>query len=179
MLDQQTRRVEAAEARADCEREAARAQRMRDAMHERIEIAAHYADAFRSFGSEPPMAVDDESPARYRARLFNRLVRRLAPDHRLAKLRADDLSGYPLDHFESELIKAAQQEGASPSEANLPDDGIIMRTRTDSNTGGKFNEFYGKTSFIRDMSRPGRRVVAVIDRNTGQAIWGRPFPVAR
>jgi hypothetical protein len=46
-----------------------------------------------------------------------------------------------------------------------------MRTRVDANTGTKYNEFFGKRSYIADMGRPGRRVAKIVDRRTGQAIW--------
>jgi hypothetical protein len=81
VLDAQVGRIEAVEAREAAAREKARRARMRDAMHERNEIGSCYADAYRSFGSEVPAPADDEAPSRYRARLFNRLARRLAPDH--------------------------------------------------------------------------------------------------
>jgi hypothetical protein len=57
--------------------------------------------------------------------LFNRLARRLAPDHELSSIRADDLGSQPVvfDNFEALLLQAAVAEGASPSEANLPPDG--------------------------------------------------------
>jgi hypothetical protein len=180
VLDQQVRRIEAAEAHQAAEREAARAQRARDAMHERTEIGARYADAYRSFGSEPPAPVDDEAPSAFRRRLYNRLARKLAPDHKLASIRADDLSGQVLDNFEEILLDAAKAEGLTPSEANLPPSGeIVMRTRSDANTGGKFNEFFGTESFIKSMGREGRKVVAIVDRRTGNCIWGRPLQQAR
>ena len=178
VLDQQASRLEAMEARAALERDFARAQRMRDAAEARREIQATYSDAYRSFGNECPSPIDDEAPSAYRRRLFNRLARKLPPDHKLATLRADDLGSQPvvLDNFEAMLLQAAAAEGSSPSIANLPPDGtIITRTRSDANTGARINEFFGTTSFIKDMGRPGRRVAAIVDRRTGQAIWGRPF----
>jgi hypothetical protein len=84
-----------------------------------------------------------------------------------------------MDTIERLVIEAAQQEGEKPSFENLPDTGMVMRTRTDANTSTKFNEFYGKRSFIADMGRPGRKVERIVDRRTGNAIWGRPLPAAR
>jgi hypothetical protein len=89
LLDRKTADREAEQARADAALEDARRQRMRDNSEQRRLIAQTYDDAFRSFGVTTPEAVDDESPARYRARLFNRLARRLAPDHELSQIRAD------------------------------------------------------------------------------------------
>ena len=113
----------------------------------RREIASRYDDSFRSFGVETPAPVDDEAPAAYRRRLFNRLARKLSPRHELAEIRADDVSTSPvvMDRFEAMLLEAAQAEGLTPSLDNLPDDGsMLMRTRTDEDTGFKSNNFYGK-----------------------------------
>jgi hypothetical protein len=181
VLDRSMRRVEAVEARMDAEREDARRQRMRDAMHERTEIAARYDSAFRSFGTTVPEPADDEPVAAYRRRLFNRLARKLAPDHELSSIRADDLGGQAivLDNFERMLLDAAKVEGERPSVENLPADGsMVMRTRTDD-MNGKSIEWFGKRSFIADMGGPGRPVERIVDRRTGNAIWGRPFSQAR
>ena len=147
VLDAQTRRLEVVEAREAAAREEARRARMRDAMHERTEIGSRYADAFRSFGNEVPAPVDDEAPSRYRARLFNRLARRLSPDHDLASVRADDVSSSPtvFDNFEKLLLDAAKAEGEKPSVANLPPSGeMVARHRTDADTGSRVTEFFGR-----------------------------------
>ena len=178
LLDRQVARLERVEAKQAAEREEARRVRMRDAMHARTEIASRYDSAFRSFGSEPPAPADDEAPSRYRARLFNRLARKLAPDHDLASVRADDLGGHPtvLDRFEEMLIAAAKAEGERPSIDNLPTNGeMISRARVDADTGAKVTEFYGKRSFIADMGRPGRRVLRLIDPRSGRVLLGEPF----
>jgi hypothetical protein len=178
VLDGQVRRVEAVEARQNAALEEARRQRMRDAMHERTEIASRYADAFQSFGTEVPAPVDDEPVAAFRKRLFNRLARRLPSSHELSEIRADDLGGQAivLDNFERMLLDAAKAEGARPSIDNLPRDGsLIMRHRSDSATNERMTEFFGRESFIKSMGRPGRPVERIVDRKTGNAIWGRPF----
>ena len=178
LLDRQVARLEKIEAEQAAEREEARRARMRDNMHARTEIASRYDSAFRSFGSEPPAPADDEAPSRYRARLFNRLARKLAPDHDLASVRADDLGGHPtvIDRFEEMIIAAAKAEGERPSVENLPTDGaMISRARVDSDTGGKITEFFGKESFIKDFTRPGRRVVRLVDPASGRVLLGAPF----
>jgi hypothetical protein len=119
---------EAALKRADADLEVARRQRQRDNAEARRLIAQTYDDAFRSFGVTTPEPADDEAPSAFRKRLFNRLARRLPPDHDLAQIRADDLGSQPIvfDNFETELIKAATAEGASPSFENLPSDGSLV-----------------------------------------------------
>ena len=178
VLDAQVRRIEKVEAQHAAEREEARRARMRDNVFERNEIGARYADAYRAFGTEVPAPVDDEAPSAYRRRLFNRLARKLSPDHRLAQIRSDDLGGQAavFDHFENEMLEAAKAEGERPSQENLPTDGtIVARTRTDSDTGSKVTEFFGRESFIKSMGRDGRRVARLIDPNTRTVIWGRPL----
>jgi hypothetical protein len=177
VLDAQVRRLEAVEAQQAAEREEARRARMRDAMYERTEIGSRYADAFRAFGSEVPAPVDDESPSRYRARLYNRLARRLPPDHKLASVRADDLGSQPqvFDNFEEMIIAAAKAEGERPSQENLPSDGsMIARTRVDD-MNQRMTEFFGKQSFIKDFTRPGRRVARIVDPRSRAIIWGPPL----
>jgi hypothetical protein len=110
--------------------------------------------------------------------LFNRLARKLAPDHELSSIRADDLGSQPVvfGNFERMLLYAAKVEGASPSFENLPPSGeLISRNRVDSSTGERSVEFFGRRSFIADMGRPGRKVERIVDRNSGQVIWGKPF----
>ena len=77
------------------------------------------------------------------------------------------------------MLAAAQAEGLKPSPENLPDTGMIMRIRTDANTGGKFNEFYGKRSFIADMGREGRRVACIRNPHDNSVLWGQPLQQAR
>ncbi len=132
---------------------------------------ARYDDAFSSFNVQTPQAVDGEHPEKYRIRLFNRFVR---------KLPEGQAGGRPLgpamDNIERMVLDAARQEGLQPSFDNLPPDGsIVMQTRSDANTGGKFNEFFGRESFIKKMGRPGRKVLRIVDPRSGNAIWGAPF----
>ena len=108
-------------------------------------------------------------------------MKRLPSGHELSEIRADDISSQATvyDHFEREVIKAAALEGARPSPENLPCDGtLISRVRSDD-MGGKSIEFFGRESFIKDMSRPGRQVRCIRDARSGQAIWGSPLPQAR
>ena len=173
LLRERLRREEQELARQDASLEEARRQRQRANAEARRQIAGVYDDAFRSFGTEVPAAVDDEAPAAYRRRLFNRLARKLPSGHDLADVRADDVSGQPIvfDNFEALIIEAAKREGAKPSFENLPSDGEMVARHRSDDTGTRFTEFFGRSSFIKDMTRPGRKVAAIYDRNSGQAIW--------
>jgi hypothetical protein len=177
LLDRKLAAQEAEQARADASLEDARRAKMRDNAEARRLIAQTYDDAYRAFGVTTPEAADDEAPSAYRRRLFNRLARRLPDSHDLAQIRADDLGGQVIvfDNFERMLLDAAKVEAASPSEANLPSGGsLVARHRTDD-MGQRVTEFYGRRSFIADMGRLGRQVERIVDRNSGQTIWGKPF----
>ena len=166
---------EAAEER-QAERERARADSFR--CHE---LGAIFADAFAAFGTQTPPPADDERPSAYRRRLYERLRRKLPVGHDLANIRADELpSGDVYVEFERRVIEAATAEGAQPSVENLPPSGeLISRIRSDSNTGGKNIEWFGAESFIKDMSRPGRRVAYIRNPNDNTIIWGRQLQQAR
>ena len=177
LLDRRLADHEAEQARADASLEEARRPRQRANAEAREQIQATYADAFAAFGSEPPAAVDDEAPTAYRKRLFNRLARRLPTGHDLADVRADDVASQEVvfNNFEALLLQAARQEGERPSAENLPPDGtLVSRTRVDDMNGKSIN-WYGTESFIKGFTRPGRQVERIVDRSTGQAIWGKPF----
>ena len=175
VLAERLRREKVAMEREDAARDAARAQRARDAMHERREIAARYDDSFRSFGTTVPEAADDESPVRYRARLFNRLARRLSPDHDLASLRADDLGSVASAsslRVQRVLLEGRRDAGARRRTENLPRyERNDSRTRVDD-MGGRTTEFLGRELFIKSMGREGRRVSRIVDPTHGVAIWG-------
>jgi hypothetical protein len=153
---------------------------MREAAEARTEIASLYADAYRSFGSEPPMALDDEPPSRYRARLFNRLVRRLPQNHEWSSTRADDIPAGPaMDNIEAMVIAAALLEGQRPSQENLPPSGeLISRNRVDAATGERMTEFFGRESFIKSMGREGRKLLHIKNPASGAVLWGRALETA-
>lgn len=175
LLDQRLKREEAEQARADASLEEARRQRQRSQAEARTEIAARYDSAYASFGTTVPQAADDEPVQKYRARLFNRLTRRLPGSNEWSATRADDIPlGPAMDTIEALVLQAAQLEGQRPSFENLPDTGMVVRHRTDD-MGQRVTEFFGRRSFIADMGRPGRPVERIVDRNSGQTIWGKPF----
>jgi hypothetical protein len=167
---------EAALKRADADLEVARRAKMRQAAEQRREIQAVYADAFAAFDTEVPAPVDDEPVAMYRARLFNRLVRRLPQNHEWSSTRADDIPAGPaMDNIEAMVIAAALLEGQRPSQENLPPSGeLISRNRVDSATGERSVTWHGRESFIRGLTQPGRRVASILDKDRN-VIWGRPL----
>ena len=176
LLERQVRYREEAQARADAEMEVARRQKARAYAEGCRQLQARYDDSYAAFGVQVPRPVDGEHPEKYRIRLFNRLVRKLPEGHAWSDTRADDLPlGPAMDNIEVMVLEAAKREGLAPSMENLPEDGTIIACPRSDDAGAKITEFFGRESFIKSMGRPGRKVAAIIDRRTGQAIWGRPF----
>jgi hypothetical protein len=175
-------REEAELAQQDAEREREAADRARRYAERRREIQAAYSDSFSAFGTEVPAPVDDEPPSGYRRRLFGRLQRKLPSSHQLADIRSDDLRALTksaFEIFERQLLDASRQEGLKPSHENLPETGeLVQRVRTDEVTGERSVNWYGKESFIKQMSRGGRRVLRFIDPRTRSVLMGAPFSKA-
>jgi hypothetical protein len=133
---------------------------------------AKYADSFAAFGSQPPAPVEDERPGVYRARLFEHLRRRSPSGHEWPSVRADDIPPSARASIEALVIDAAMAEGAKPSVDNLPPPGeFVQRVRIDPDTNERRTEFFGRRSFIADMSRPGRKVAALLT-NRGTVFCG-------
>jgi hypothetical protein len=167
------------EDRAECMR--AEREQAREDAERRREIQARYADSFSAFGTLVPPPLDNERPGRYRQRLFDSLQHKLPPNHDLAMVRSDELSSAPARrNFEQMLLEAAVAEGDKPSFANLPRDGsMVTRVRTDPDSGHKRTEYYGRRSFIHDLSMEPKRVVRIVDPKSQKVIWGPEFPSAR
>ena len=175
LLRERVRREEAALEREDAESMMAERERVRNDSHRCYQISERYADAFESFGVRPPAPIDGERPGQYRARLFESLRLRLPSDSEWSGVRADSVPASARDQIELIVIAAAKKEGLTPSMSSLPASGEVTRLRTDPETGAKATEFYSRSSFIRDMGRPGRRVVRLLDPRSRTVIWGEPL----
>lgn len=176
VLQQERRELARLEAeQAEQEREAAA--RARAHAERKRQFQETYADAYAGFNIEAPMPQVDELPSRFRRRLYDGLRRRLAPDHELSTVRADELAGSAeaFANFERDLLRAAKAEAKQPSPANLPASGEISRVVIDDDTGQKVTKFFSRQSFIADLSRRGQKVARIIDRKTGNVIWGAPM----
>jgi hypothetical protein len=162
------------EAQAAADRIEARVQARADA-HRCREISELFDPAFQSHNQQTPPSIDGEPPRQYRRRLYDRLRLKLPPNHELADIRSDDAgSGQAYVNFERQMIDAAVREGEHPSSSNLPPDGsMISRVQTDD-MGEKSIRWFGRESFIKELSRPGRRVERFVHPNMG-VIFGRPF----
>jgi hypothetical protein len=140
-------------------------------------IAERYDGAFEKFGQQTPQSVADEYPGDYRRRLLQQLIDKLPESHEWANVEADDLDKEAIKPIEDQVLEAAKREGETPSLENLPKDGSMIKRETrDDSTGRHIVTWHGRESFIKSMGRPGLRVLRICNPNTGQVLFGPPFP---
>jgi hypothetical protein len=168
-LDRLSRLVDQVEnrARADASQrlDEMEAQRLKDRQR-RSEIQSRYDDVFRKFGERAPMAVADDAPRDYRRHLFGIAQNLLPRGHEMRAFKADEIGPSAIAPMEQQLFEALSQEAETPSLANLPRDGsMISRTKVNPVTNARETHWLGRESFISQMMRPARRVVAFHDRD--------------
>src|SRR5271165_5405072 len=128
-----------------------------------------------------PMAVADSCPPDYRRDLFALGQTMLPGDHELAGVDPHGLDGRAIVPFEALLLDALAAEEANPSYENRPDsvdDPRARRETFDPDSNARKIEYSAKTSFIKDLSREGRRVLRLMNPNTGAVLLGGPFSKA-
>jgi hypothetical protein len=156
--------AEEAQARADS---AAEAQERRDRIRRDAErCSAHqerYDNVFTKFGKRAPMALADDEPPTYRRQLFGLGQTMLPSDHWLAKVDPMEIDGKVIAPLEQMLIEALEAENENPSVENLPETVADSRARIekiDPETNERRIEWRARESFIKELSRPGRKVAS-------------------
>jgi hypothetical protein len=139
---------------------------------------AAYDPIYGKFGEKAPARVADESPKRYRRRLFPGLQDKLPDGHDLVRVNPDELDGDVIGNFEKMLHDAAEKEAAEPSGSNLPETVGDPRARHEriDDAGMKKIEWAAKRSFIADLNRSGRRVLRLVDPTGPRVLLGAPWP---
>jgi hypothetical protein len=138
---------------------------------------ARYDESFRRLGTDgAPPPHDGEFGGDYRRRLLGGLRDKLSPNHPFANVDFDDLDTPAIKAIEPQILESAGQEAEQPSPENLPkDDSMIERTRLDPMSGGRATHFFGRTSFIKGFTRPGRKVLRICNPDSMSVLWGQPF----
>jgi hypothetical protein len=117
---------------------------------------------FQEWGFRAPAPVIGQDPQDYRRDLAVMAKRQLPYGHELRKIK---LWKMPRDAFEvmEQQVYAACKQAASRPDSVAPGE---MRevTRINPQNGHKEIHFLGNESFVRDMCRPGRRVVSFMHR---------------
>jgi hypothetical protein len=170
----QMRRADDAERAEERERVRKDAVRCRD--HQ-----SRYDDAFAKHGRRAPEPAADARPPTYRRKLFGIAQSMLPSGHPLTKFDAGDIDGSAIPELERQLLSAIEAEGESPTGDNVPGPGEPLRevTKVDSTNGARVTRFYGTEHFIKQLSRPARRVLRLVDPRDGKVLLGRPWSLPR
>ena len=118
----------------------------------------YYDLTLREIGTNAPAPSLGMSVNDYRRETLRQLKRTFLPqNHDLYKVQYRDLRSDALDVFEPQLLKAVKREAINPK--NFAPGEIRLVPWVDPQTGRKENRFYGQEFFVKQMMRPGRRVV--------------------
>ena len=117
----------------------------------------YYDETLSKIGSKAPAPFPGQKVNNYRKEVLRILKRTFLPqNHELYQIQMRSLEPDVLDVFEPQVLKAVEKEAVNPE--NFPPGEIrpIQKTYKD---GQKYIDYYGQHSFVRDMMRPGRRVI--------------------
>jgi len=179
------RRADAEQSEIDADQ---RSQEMRDA-EKRTDLQARFEETFSPYGERAPAPVADESVPSYHKRLLRTAQRKLSvADDRVipgttsmtvgdvAKVPVGELTRSTREAIDPLIHQAASMQAKAPHVSTLPPAGeFVERHVVDDMTGVRTTEFHGRESFIKGMSRPGRRVLRLVDPNTGAVLLGEPY----
>jgi hypothetical protein len=118
--------------------------------------------AFEPWGFRAPQPLIGQDPQDYRRELCIMAKRQLPYGH---KLRIKNLKKLPRDVFEvyEPEIYDACREAASRPDSVAPGE-IRQIVKHNPTTGHREVHYIGGESFVKDMGRPGRRVVSFMHR---------------
>lgn len=117
-----------------------------------------YDATLRQIGTRAPAPSLGMSVNNYRRETLRQLKRTFLPqNHPLYQVQFRDLKADALPVFEQQLLPAVVQEANNP--AHVPPGQLKKIERFDEYGKVKCIDFIGQQSFVRDMMRPGRKVV--------------------
>jgi hypothetical protein len=130
------------------------------------EFQAYYQDALREVGVRIPAPILGQSVNDYRRATLQAISKATLQNHELGKVDFSNLKGDVLSNFEPQALAAAGSERTNPR--NVPPGQIKPIKALDEYGRVKHTEFVGaydpkydtQHSFINDLGRAGRRVVA-------------------
>ena len=117
-------------------------------------------DALQPWGERAPMPRADEAIGTYRRRLANTMQKRLPEGDELRGLDFDRMPQDAYNNFEQQLYPKVTAAADRPDSTAA--DELREVTRIDPRNGHKVNLFYGRESFVKQFTRPGRRVVSFL-----------------
>lgn len=158
--EREQREAREARERADDARYLTSREHLLDLQAEKRKLQARADDALQPWGERAPMPRADESIHGYRHRLANTVQKRLPEGDEMRRLDFDHMPPDVYNAFEQQLYpKVAAAADRSDSVAA---DELREVTRIDPRNGHKVNLFFGRESFVKQFTRPGRRVVSFL-----------------
>jgi hypothetical protein len=122
------------------------------------QFQAYYDETLRSVGTRAPAPSLGQSCNDYRREVLRQLKRTFLPqNHDLYQVQYRGLRADALDAFEPQLLQAVVKEARNPE--NLPP-GEIRPIEVRGPDGQKWIDWIGRESFVKQMMRPGRRVLS-------------------
>src|SRR5215831_12232706 len=119
---------------------------------------AYYDDTLRKVGMRAPQPVLGETVNHYRRETLRNLKRTFLPqNHDLYQVQYRALQADALAVFEPQLLQACVVEANNP--AHVPPGELRKIEEYDEYGKVKTIRFIGQESFVKQMGRPGRRVV--------------------
>jgi hypothetical protein len=122
------------------------------------QFQAYYDETLRRVGTKAPQPSLGQSVNDYRRETLRTLKRTFLPEvHPLHQVNYRGLRTDALDVFEPQLLKACVDEANNP--LHVPPGELKKIERMDEYGKVRCVEFVGQESFVKQMTRPGRRVV--------------------
>ena len=122
------------------------------------QFQAYYDGTLRKVGTRAPAPNLGQSVNGYRRETLRQLKRTfLPPAHDLYQVQYGSLRSDALQALEAQLLQAVVQEANNP--AHVPPGELRKIERFDEYGKVKHIDWIGQESFVKQMTRPGRRVV--------------------
>jgi hypothetical protein len=138
------------------------------------QFQAFYDETLRRVGARAPQPTLGMRVNDYRRETLRQLKRTFLPqNHPLYQVQFRSLESDALPVFEQQLLPACIEEANNP--AHVPPGELRKIERLDEYGKVKFIDWVGQESFVKEMMRPGRRVISfTTDRGRFDAS-GRPL----
>jgi hypothetical protein len=117
---------------------------------------------FQEWGFRAPAPVIGQDPEDYRRDLAVKAKEQLPYGHELRKIKLWKLPKDTFEVFEPQVYAACREAASRPD--SVPPGEMREVVRINPQNGHKEIHFLGRESFVREMGRPGRRVVSFMHR---------------
>jgi hypothetical protein len=177
-LDRVAAREDAARADAVAEARVHRARQDRDRLArvqlDCTEFQARCDDAMSAYGVRAPSPVAGEDETGYKRRLLELVQERLPSTNALYRVPLGTMRADALEIIGEQILTAAKAMAFDPE--SVPRGVKVARSDNDTYSGLKVTRWVGgdEAHFIRDLTRPGRRLARLVDPKSGRVLIGPP-----